>query len=81
MLFFAALVAVVSFFIGLTRWLGAVVLLCLVSSAWFLAWPETVGTAEVRDSALVFAMLLGGVATGVAVRILSDRARKADAGR
>ena len=55
--------------------------LCLVSSAWFLAWPEAVGTDDVWDSVLVFAKLLGGVAAGVTVRLVADRLRKPEVDR
>ena len=81
MLFVAALVAVVSFFVGPTRWLGVIVLFCLAFSAWFLAWPETVASAEVWNSLAIFGLLAGGLALGVGARVVADGTRRPGTGR
>lgn len=63
---------ILSFFVGKRRWLGLVLLLGVAWSAWFLAWPETVGRDEVWWSAQQFGVWLAGVSAGVVIRVVAD---------
>jgi hypothetical protein len=73
--YFLAPALLLSFFVGLRRWLVLVLLLGFAWSAWWLAWPETVGGNDVLWSAQRFAVWLAGVAAGVVLRVVTDKRR------